>query len=131
MQVEPFTWGSQAVTDQLDACSVYLRRVIDSPKHVSWIDASQHPTLLTVDSTGVLPFSTNTTADLAICRRSAVRPHAFRDNLMVLFEVCKVVTTSEYYQVSLLHCVMIALQWQTYIARFCLPLTCAGEQHAV
>ncbi|KAK9809507.1 hypothetical protein WJX73_005567 [Symbiochloris irregularis] len=97
-QVDPFAWGPPPAQDQLDACSVYLRKVIDSPRHVTWIDASQHPTLLTVDATGVLPFGTNTTTDLAICRRSAARPHAFRDNLLVLFEVCKAVTTTEYYQ---------------------------------
>lgn len=97
--MDAFSWGQNPVSEQLDACSVYLRKVIDTPKQASWIDASQHPTLLTADPTGALPFSTKTTADLAICQRSTARPHAYRERLLVVFEVCKVVSTSEYYQV--------------------------------
>ena len=99
VQVDPFTWGSARAVDQIDACSVYLRKVIDTPKQATWIDASQHPTLLTVDPTGVLPFGARATTDLAIFQRSTARPHALRDRIMVLFEVCKAVTTNEYYQV--------------------------------
>ena len=87
-QVEPFVWEQQqSVADQIDACSLYLHKVVEGHKNTNWVHASQHPTLLTVDPTGVLPFSTKTTADLAICHRSAARPHAHRDRIMVLFEV--------------------------------------------
>lgn len=75
------------MAEQIDACSVYLRNVVASGKNTMWVHAAQHPTLLTVDPTGTLPFSTRTTADLAICFRSTARPHAHRDRIMMLFEV--------------------------------------------